>query len=130
MKTGILVAILSAVGALADTARFSLVERSADEEDVAKPQYRVVNEKAKSGQTGGATVVSVFAGEKNTGGYAINVSAVDRDRKNVCRVQYKVASPARDAMVTQALTYPAVTIRIEPACKSVQVVPPVPLVKK
>jgi hypothetical protein len=72
-----------------------------------------------------ATLVSVFAGQKPTGGYVVTVTGVDR-LDTVCTVRYRVESPPADMMVTQALTYPAATVRITPACKEVKVAPPLP----
>jgi hypothetical protein len=85
---------------------------------VTKPESRVAQAK-------GATTVTIFAGEKPTGGYTVEVTGVDR-RGGTCTVRHKVDPPPPDAMVTQALTYPSTTIRITPACREVKLDPPLP----
>jgi hypothetical protein len=85
---------------------------------VTKPEFRVAQAK-------GATTVSIFAGEKPTGGYSIEITGVDRTGGN-CIVRYRIVPPDPDMMVTQALTYPAVAVRITPACREVKLDPPLP----
>jgi hypothetical protein len=82
---------------------------------VKKPEFRVAQAK-------GATTVSIFAGEKPTGGYSVEVTGVDR-RGGTCTVRYKIEPPPADAMVTQALTYPSTAIRITPTCREVKLDP-------
>jgi len=94
---------------------YSVVDRPVEEE-TAEPQYRVANE-------AGATLVSIYAGQKPTGGYAVEISGVDR-QGHTCIVRYRIDAPASDAIVTQALTYPGASVRISPACPDVKVDPP------
>ena len=98
--------------------KFTVEGRPAGASSVTKPEYRVTREKD-------ATVVSLFAGQKPTGGYSITVTRVDQ-QDGACTVRYRIQGPPPDAIVTQMLTYPAVTIRIAAACKDVKVDPPMP----
>lgn len=72
------------------------------------------------------TVVALFAGERPTGGYRIQVDGVVEDpakaRKAI--VRYRVVPPARDALVTQALTYPYIVIAIERKLDEIALDPP------
>ncbi len=45
-------------------------------------------------------VVAAFAGEKNTGGYSVDIA------QNAGKISVKVAAPPKDAMVTQVITSP------------------------
>jgi hypothetical protein len=94
---------------------YSLFDRSSEEE-ITEPQYRVANEP-------GGTLVSIFAGQKPTGGYSVEITGVDRVA-NTCVVRYRIEGPGPDAIVPQVLTYPDVTVRISPACPDVEVDPP------
>jgi hypothetical protein len=87
----------------------------------AKPHYRFA-------RRGSSTLVSIFAGEKPTGGFEIQVTTAAR-RGTACVVGYRVEAPPEDAIVTQALTYPSAAVRLETPCRSVEVDPPLPLVK-
>jgi hypothetical protein len=117
---GLAVAATTACG---EPARFTVLENPRLPDDVAEAQYRVSQQPKDR-----TTIVSIFAGERPTGGWAVAVQAVGRDSKSgACLVDYKISPPNRDAFVTQALTYPAVAIRIEaPGCKKVQVRPTLP----
>ncbi len=70
-------------------------------------------------------IVTIHAGRKPTGGYAVKVLRVTRDGAR-CTVHHAVIPPPADAMVTQVLTYPAVSVRIPASCAEVAVQPPVP----
>lgn len=98
-------------------ATFTVLDRPPNAR-VSKPEFRVT-------QARGATIVTILAGEKPTGGYAVEVITVER-AGNTCTVRYKVEAPAPDAMVTQALTYPATAIRISPPCSEIKLDPPLP----
>ncbi len=101
----------------ATRAEYTVLDRPVDA-GVAKPQYRVAQAK-------GFTLVSVFAGQKPTGGYSVVVTGVER-LSGTCTVRYHVEEPGPDAIVTQVLTYPAATVRISPACRNAKVDPPLP----
>jgi hypothetical protein len=63
------------------------------------------------------TVAAIFAGQKPTGGYAVQVTKViDESRPGPPTrgvLHYRLVSPPPDALVTQVLTYPYVVIRID-----------------
>lgn len=63
-------------------------------------------------QQDGVTYVVIHLGERKTGGYGVEVIDV-RYEKGKAIVSYKERKPAPDAMVTQALTYPKVAIKIK-----------------
>lgn len=75
------------------------------------------------------TVVAIFAGTKPTGGYSVKVTKVtDQSRPgkpSTAVVDYEVISPPPDAMVTQALTYPYVVVRIEKRLEQIEFRPPI-----
>ncbi len=52
------------------------------------------------------TVLAVFAGMKNTGGYDIQIEKV-ASRPGKTYVLYRQTAPSPDGMVTMAITYPA-----------------------
>ena len=56
-------------------------------------------------------VVGVFMGERDTGGYQIEITGVERTAE-VLRVQYRVREPEPGAVLTQALTQPFHLIRL------------------
>lgn len=72
-----------------------------------------------------SVIVTIHAGRKPTGGYTVKVLRVVRDGAR-CTVHYAVIPPPADAMVTQVLTYPAVSVSIPASCAEVAVQPPVP----
>jgi hypothetical protein len=82
----------------------------------AQPMYEVE-------KRGGAVIVTIHAGRKPTGGYAVRVHKVERDGSR-CTVHYVVTEPPPDAMVTQVITYPAVMVRLPSECEDVAVQPP------
>ena len=55
----------------------------------------------------------VFAGRFNTGGYNISVDSIKREGKKKIIAKFSVSSPARDAIVTQAITTPAIIVALE-----------------
>jgi hypothetical protein len=65
---------------------------------------------------GKETVAAVFAGQKPTGGYSVQVTKVVEESRSGAptraAVHYRVVSPPPDAVVIQVLTYPSVVIRI------------------
>jgi hypothetical protein len=56
-------------------------------------------------------VIGVFAGERRTGGYSVQIVGIDRGAGDVV-VAYRVIEPGRDAMVTQMLTSPFHLVRL------------------
>ena len=59
-------------------------------------------------------IVAVFAGEKPTGGYGIEITAIEQDRaRQQLRVRYRETKPPAGAMVTQALTQPYHIVRLK-----------------
>ena len=61
-------------------------------------------------------VAAIFAGQKPTGGYSVQVTKVvdesEPGRPTRGVVHYRLVSPPPDALVSQVLTYPSVVIRI------------------
>jgi hypothetical protein len=70
-------------------------------------------------------VISIFAGEKPTGGFSVRVTKVIDDSSRAV-VHWQLRAPPPDAMVTQALTYPSLLIRIEKRFDRVEFNPPIP----
>jgi hypothetical protein len=57
-------------------------------------------------------VVVIFAGEKPTGGYSIEVKSLElKDKKLV--VHWKLKAPGPDDIVTQAITYPELVLLVD-----------------
>ncbi len=73
------------------------------------------------------TVVALFAGERPTGGFRIQVERVVEDAAHPgsAVVHYRVVPPARGALVTQALTYPYTVVAIERKLDRILFDPPV-----
>jgi hypothetical protein len=61
--------------------------------------------------------VAIFLGEKPTGGFAVEIVRVERIGDELV-INYKEASPAPGAIVTQALTQPFHIVRIDGAVDS------------
>ncbi len=90
-----------------------------------RPRRRAERAEYEAGRQGGAWIVTIHAGQKPTGGYSVEVRRVERQGKR-CIVHYAVVEPPPDAMVTQAITYPAAVVRIAAGCEDVAVAPPLP----
>lgn len=59
-------------------------------------------------------IVAVFAGEKRTGGYVIEITVIEEDRaKQQLRVVYRETKPPAGVMVTQVLTQPYCIVRLK-----------------
>jgi len=58
-----------------------------------------------------SVVVFLFAGERNTGGWSVEPSAVNIDGTTVV-IDAKVQGPSPGGMVTQAITYPYAVVAI------------------
>jgi len=56
-------------------------------------------------------VVGIFLGERGTGGYAIELTKVERDGSHL-RISYRSQTPDSGAMLTQALTQPYHLIKL------------------
>lgn len=63
----------------------------------------------------------IAAGERNTGGYSIKVTEESLEGKDLT-LSYKVLAPGPDDIVTQAITYPYVTIKITEEVENVEFV--------
>lgn len=68
-----------------------------------------------------STLVVYAAGERPTGGYAVNVVEVRRMGSRI-EVAVEVSEPAPDAIVTQALTYPYVVVELPVPNAAVRIV--------
>jgi len=59
-------------------------------------------------------VVAVFLGERSSGGYGVEIKAVEQDReKRQLRVVLRETKPAGGAMVIQALTQPYHIVKVK-----------------
>jgi len=59
-------------------------------------------------------IVAVFLGEKPTGGYKVEITAIEEDRgKGRLRVVVRERKPPAGAMVIQALTQPYHIVRVK-----------------
>ncbi|HET8569970.1 MAG TPA: protease complex subunit PrcB family protein [Candidatus Limnocylindria bacterium] len=65
--------------------------------------------------------ITVFQGQKTTGGYSVRVERVGK-RGGELRVHASFSEPGPDAIVTQALTSPAQTISVDVAADAVVLV--------
>lgn len=59
-----------------------------------------------------STVIAVFLGSRPTGGYAVKVTAIEKEGSDVI-LTYGEEKPARDAMLSQALTMPYHIVQTE-----------------
>ncbi|TVQ25412.1 MAG: protease complex subunit PrcB family protein [Spirochaetaceae bacterium] len=59
-------------------------------------------------------VVAAFLGRRRTGGYSLELTEVERGSEFIT-IHMRELSPSPDAMVTQALTWPAVLILVDDA---------------
>jgi protease stability complex PrcB-like protein len=57
-------------------------------------------------------VIGVFLGTRPTGGYGVEITGVEKDGTDLI-VTYREEKPARDAMLSQALTMPSHIVQIE-----------------
>ncbi len=63
-------------------------------------------------QSGSDYYLVVYAGERPTGGYAVEITAITSGGEKT-QVTVREAAPAQGAMVTQALTYPFDIVKLE-----------------
>jgi hypothetical protein len=62
----------------------------------------------------GRVLVAAFQGEQSTGGYAIRITKIELDADRLI-VHVALTVPAKDALVTQALTSPAHVVSVASA---------------
>lgn len=66
--------------------------------------------------------IYVAAGEKPTGGYAVEVSDLIDNKNDKLTLTVRFTEPGKDDMVTQAITYPYALIRFKAPDKAVEVI--------
>ena len=64
------------------------------------------------------TVIALFLGEKNSGGYSINVEQI-MNVKDKVNVVYKITSPKAGEMVTSVMTQPYCIVKIPKTLKEI-----------
>jgi hypothetical protein len=96
--------------------RTYVVARSADEVAALWRAHRGV---APPAGVAGRTVIAVFAGERRTGGYQIDVDRVEA-RGDRVRVHLRETVPPPGTLVTQSLTYPYHIVAIAPTNLAVE----------
>ena len=96
---------------------FSLIEYSVvDEEELTEEAREMLDlERLAEGShlflDGYAPFLAVFSGERNTGGYGIEVASVSLDGKTLM-VSVVLIEPDPEAVLTQALTYPMQVVEL------------------
>jgi len=128
------------------TIRHSVLSLTASK-DIAEPRAWVLRNEAQwksflaetVGHSGSApqvdfsrqTVIGIFAGQKNTGGYSIRILRItartEKGKPSSATVHYRVAAPPADGMVTQALTYPYTILRVDGKPEKLEFDPPLPI---
>ena len=63
----------------------------------------------------------ICSGLRGTGGYAINISNIEIDEKQNCKVTVREISPSEEDVVTEALTYPACVLELSKAPTSITI---------
>jgi len=63
----------------------------------------------------------ICSGERSTGGYSINISNIEIDEKQNCKVTVRETSPSAGEVVTQALTYPTCILELSKAPTSITI---------
>lgn len=71
----------------------------------------LLKDKMKHDDINNANYVILNMGEKNTGGYSIDIEKVEETDKNII-ITVKEKSPSADGMVMQVITYPYTVIKI------------------
>lgn len=69
----------------------------------------------------GVIFLAIFAGEKRTGGYGIQVTNIEKIKGNT-KVTVKETAPAKGAFVTMAITYPYTVVKFTGATGEFQIV--------
>ena len=71
----------------------------------------LLKDKMKQGDINNSNYVILNMGQKNTGGYSIDVEKVEETDSNII-VTVKENNPAPDAMLMQVITYPYTVIKV------------------
>ncbi|GGF02461.1 protease complex subunit PrcB family protein [Flavobacterium limi] len=71
----------------------------------------LLKDKMKHNDISTSNYVILNMGEKNTGGYSIEVEKVEETDKNII-ITVKENAPAKDAMVMQVISYPYTVVKI------------------
>lgn len=66
----------------------------------------------------GKTYVIQTLGEKNTGGYGIELSSIHEEESNII-IDYNDIYPKKDNLVTQIINYPYIIVEIEQTQKNI-----------
>lgn len=64
------------------------------------------------------TVIALFLGEKNSGGYSISVRQIKNENNKVV-VEYEIQSPNKGDMVTSVMTQPYCVIKTQKTLKTI-----------
>lgn len=59
------------------------------------------------------TLYTISLGQRNTGGYSIEIENIYISKDNILKIEYNEITPNPEHMVTQAITYPTKSILIE-----------------
>lgn len=62
--------------------------------------------------TDNSAIVLISGGERKTGGYGIGLKGIS-ENNGVIEVDYEVISPSKNDIVTQAITYPIMLVKID-----------------
>jgi len=71
----------------------------------------LLKDKMKQGDINNSNYVILNMGQKNTGGYSIDVEKVEETDSNII-ITVKENNPAPDAMLMQVITYPYTVIKV------------------
>ncbi|MCK8824056.1 protease complex subunit PrcB family protein [Fuchsiella alkaliacetigena] len=71
--------------------------------------------------TDNESIIYIGVGEKPTGGYGIEVESV-KEVDGLTKIKVVETSPAADQLVTQAITYPRVVIKVKDITDDIQVI--------
>jgi len=71
----------------------------------------LLKDKMKQGDINNSNYVILNMGQKNTGGYSIDVEKVEETDSNII-ITVKENNPAPDAMLIQVITYPYTVIKV------------------
>ena len=63
----------------------------------------------------------ICSGERSTGGYSINITNIEIDENQNCKVTVRESSPAPGEVVTQDLTYPACVLELSKVPTSITI---------
>ncbi|MDR7212478.1 protease complex subunit PrcB family protein [Flavobacterium piscis] len=71
----------------------------------------LLKDKMKQDDISNSNYVILNMGQKNTGGYSIDVEKVEETDQNII-ITVKENAPAKDAMVMQVITYPYTVVKV------------------